>query len=59
MAGLPTNADFLRRITLNAEFGGGAVDTAFIARHEAELLAPEALDPGENQRERNPETYKP
>jgi len=42
--GLPTNAEFLRRITLNEEFQAGPVDTGFIQRHEAELLAPIPVD---------------
>lgn len=45
VAGLPTNAEFMRRITLNAEFQTGAVDTAFISRHETELLAPNPMEP--------------
>jgi acetyl/propionyl-CoA carboxylase alpha subunit len=47
VAGLPTNAAFVQRVCDNAEFAGGrGVDTSFIERHEAELLAPAALDPG-------------
>lgn len=39
VSGLPTNVEFLKRITQNSEFQQGAVDTSFIAKHEAELLS--------------------
>ncbi|PSC74742.1 Methylcrotonoyl-carboxylase subunit mitochondrial [Micractinium conductrix] len=39
VGGLPTNVEFLKRITQNKEFQQGAVDTSFIAKHEGELLA--------------------
>ena len=43
VSGLPTNAEFLKRITQNREFQRGAVDTSFIAEHEHELLSAEPV----------------
>ncbi|KAL4438488.1 hypothetical protein ABPG77_000136 [Micractinium sp. CCAP 211/92] len=43
VSGLPTNVEFLKRITQNSEFQQGAVDTSFIAKHEAELLGAEPV----------------
>jgi 3-methylcrotonyl-CoA carboxylase alpha subunit len=43
VAGVPTNAEFVRRVTINEEFQAGGVDTSFITRHEKELLAPRKL----------------
>lgn len=44
VAGMPTNAEFVRRVALNEEFRKGGVDTSFISRHEEELLAPQELN---------------
>jgi 3-methylcrotonyl-CoA carboxylase alpha subunit len=44
VAGVPTNAEFVRRVAINEEFRAGGVDTSFITRHEAELLAPQQLN---------------
>ncbi|KAL4853752.1 Methylcrotonoyl-CoA carboxylase subunit alpha [Chlorella vulgaris] len=43
VSGLPTNTEFLKRITQNEEFKQGAVDTSFISRHERELLGAEPV----------------
>ncbi|KAG7668532.1 hypothetical protein Ndes2437B_g06939 [Nannochloris sp. 'desiccata'] len=43
VAGVPTNAEFVRRVAINEEFQAGGVDTSFITRHEKELLAPQKL----------------
>jgi 3-methylcrotonyl-CoA carboxylase alpha subunit len=40
IAGVSTNRDFLYRIAAHPEFTGGAVDTGFIPRHQAELRPP-------------------
>jgi len=40
VVGLSSNRDFLRRVCDNAEFCSGAIDTGFISRQGAELLAP-------------------
>ena len=37
VAGVTTNRDFLLRVARNADFGAGAVDTGFIARHREAL----------------------
>jgi 3-methylcrotonyl-CoA carboxylase alpha subunit len=44
VAGVPTNAEFVRRVAINDEFRAGGVDTSFITRHEKELLAPQKLN---------------
>jgi 3-methylcrotonyl-CoA carboxylase alpha subunit len=44
VAGVPTNAEFVRRVALNEEFRAGGVDTSFITRHEEELLARQKLN---------------
>lgn len=44
VSGLPTNTEFLKRITQNREFQEGAVDTSFIAKHERELLGAEPVE---------------
>jgi len=44
VAGVPTNAEFVRRVARNEEFRAGGVDTSFITRHEKELLAPQKLN---------------
>jgi 3-methylcrotonyl-CoA carboxylase alpha subunit len=38
IAGLVTNLDFLRRVSADADFASGAIDTGFIARHRASLM---------------------
>jgi 3-methylcrotonyl-CoA carboxylase alpha subunit len=38
--GLATNRDFLARVAAQPEFDAGEVDTGFIERHQAALLAP-------------------
>ena len=43
VSGLPTNTEFLKRITQNEEFQQGAVDTSFIAKHEGQLLSAEPV----------------
>ncbi|KAA2213331.1 acetyl/propionyl/methylcrotonyl-CoA carboxylase subunit alpha [Teichococcus oryzae] len=45
IAGTATNLALLRAIASQPEFRAGAVDTGFIARHGAELLAPPAAAP--------------
>lgn len=45
IAGFPNNVEFLRRICENEEFQQGAVDTSFIAKHEAQLLGAEPVPP--------------
>ncbi|MGH6981256.1 MAG: biotin/lipoyl-containing protein, partial [Stellaceae bacterium] len=44
VAGVATNRDFLLRLSRNADFGAGAVDTGFIARHHDALAAPPPSD---------------
>ena len=46
VAGMPTNAEFVRKVALNQEFRRGGVDTSFISRHEEELLAPQEMNSG-------------
>ncbi|KAL4431303.1 hypothetical protein ABPG75_006559 [Micractinium tetrahymenae] len=46
VSGLPTNVEFMKRITQNSEFQQGAVDTSFIAKHEAELLGAQPVGGG-------------
>ncbi|GAB4816461.1 hypothetical protein N2152v2_003507 [Parachlorella kessleri] len=45
VAGLPTNLEFMRRITQNDEFQQGAVDTGFIKKHDQELLSAAPVEP--------------
>jgi hypothetical protein len=46
VAGLPTNLHFLQRLSAHPSFMAAQdLDTGFIARHGAQLLAPEPLTP--------------
>ena len=45
IAGLKTNNAFLIRALKNPDFVAGAIDTAFIVRHQAELIPPAILPP--------------
>ncbi len=42
VVGVRTNRDFLAALAAHPSFAAGAVDTGFIARHQAELAAPAA-----------------
>jgi 3-methylcrotonyl-CoA carboxylase alpha subunit len=45
--GLTTNLEFLRRVAAEPNFNAGAIDTGYIARHQATLIPPEAELPEE------------
>ena len=45
IAGLKTNNAFLIRALTHPDFVAGAIDTAFIERHQAELVPPASLPP--------------
>ncbi len=45
VVGVRTNLDLLRRIAAAPDFAAGALDTGFIARHEASLLSPPGATP--------------
>ncbi|KAL6777386.1 hypothetical protein ACKKBF_B21300 [Auxenochlorella protothecoides x Auxenochlorella symbiontica] len=47
VAGLPTNIEFMRRVTQDPDFQTGGVDTSFIAEHEDSLL--ERVAPGTDE----------